>query len=249
MPTASLMEFAVDQHTISLTRMHVAALYDIHGSAVHARDAMHLKDKSSRSLVAFVCALAALAGFITLARIVAVRPPGALDLGIERWLATHPSPPLHGFFLAVSRIAGITGMRVLGFGGAIYLWIRSRRRLAVGMVVVVLAGMEFFEIAKRYVARQRPAYGFSVDPTYAFPSGHATLSAAVCGTLAYVFWREGLASGGAMLVAAIVAPLVIGFSRVYLDMHWATDVLGGWLAGLAIACSAAALYELTKSPS
>lgn len=210
---------------------------------------MHLNDKSSRSLAALVCGLAALAGFIALARIVAVRPPGAIDLGVEHWLATHPSAALHAFFLGVSRIAGITGMRVLGFGGAVLLWIRSRRRLAVGMVVVVLAGMELFEITKPYIARQRPSYGFSIDPTYAFPSGHATLSAAVCATLAYIFWRERLAAGGAMLVAAIVSPLVIGVSRVYLDMHWATDVLGGWLAGLAIACSAAALYEATKSHS
>lgn len=206
-----------------------------------------MKEQLPRSLGAGLCALVALAGFAALARLVAVRAPNALDLGVERWVAGHPSSALHASFLAVSKIAGITGMRVLGFGGAVYLWMRSRRRLAIGMIVVVLAGMKVFEIAKADVARPRPAFGFSVDPTYAFPSGHATLSAAVCGTLAYVLWREKLAWGGSLLVAGILVPLIVGTSRVYLDMHWTTDVFGGWLAGLAVAATAAALYESTHS--
>jgi undecaprenyl-diphosphatase len=90
-------------------------------------------------------------------------------------------------------------------------------------------------------------HGYAVDPTYAFPSGHATLAVAVCGTLAYVLWRERLLSGAAAIGAGIALPVVVGISRVYLDMHWATDVAGGWLAGLIVAAAAAAGYERTTT--
>jgi undecaprenyl-diphosphatase len=69
------------------------------------------------------------------------------------------------------------------------------------------------------------------------------MSAAVCCTLAYLYWRAGLVRRGPALAVAILIPLVVGVSRIYLDVHWATDVLGGWSAGLPVAVLAAALCE------
>jgi undecaprenyl-diphosphatase len=45
------------------------------------------------------------------------------------------------------------------------------------------------------------------------------------------------------MFAAVLIALIVGFSRMYLDVHWATDVVGGWSIGLLIAALAAALYE------
>jgi undecaprenyl-diphosphatase len=69
------------------------------------------------------------------------------------------------------------------------------------------------------------------------------VSAAVCCTLAYVLWREGLTGGRAALTLAALVPLLVGGSRLYLNVHWATDVLGGWCAGLFIAVFSAMLYD------
>ena len=207
----------------------------------HAAPATH----RSRSTVALFIALAALVAFLLLVRVAMAPSVDAFDLRVEQWFGEHRSLWLSGVFDVVSRVGGITGMRVVGFVAAALLFLFRSRRLGLGMVVVVLAGMQTFEIAKRFIARPRPAHGYSVDPTYAFPSGHATLAVAVCGTLAYVLWRERLLPGPAALGAGIALSVIVGVSRVYLDMHWATDVAGGWLAGLIIACVAATAYELT----
>ena len=82
-----------------------------------------------------------------------------------------------------------------------------------------------------------------MDSSYSFPSGHATVSAAVCCTLAYVLWREGFVGRWTALAFAVVVPILVGVSRLYLNVHWATDVLGGWIVGLMIAALSAALYD------
>lgn len=65
----------------------------------------------------------------------------------------------------------------------------------------------------------------------------------VCCTLAYVSWREGFIRGRAALGLATIVPLLVGFSRLYLNVPWATDVPGGWCAGLLIAVLSATLYN------
>lgn len=206
-----------------------------------------LTTSPSRSTAALLMGLAALMAFMLLVRVATAPSVDAFDLRAEQWCAAHESSWLHGFFDAVSRVSGTTGMRVVGFASAALLFVFRSRRLGIGMLAVVLAAMQTFELAKRFIARQRPVHGNAVDPTYAFPSGHATLAVAVCGTLAYVLWRERLLPGAAAIGVGIALPAVVGMSRVYLDMHWATDVAGGWLAGLIVASAAAAAYEWTMT--
>ena len=199
----------------------------------------------SRPTAPLLIGLAALVLFLLLVPVAKAPSIDTFDLHAERWCAGHQSAAVRDFFDIVSKVAGISGLRILGFASAGLFFLLRSRWLGVGMAAVVLAGMQTFETAKHIIARPRPAHGFAVDPTFAFPSGHATLAVAVCGTLAYLLWRERLLPSAAALGAGIALPVIVGISRVYLDMHWATDVAGGWLAGLIIACAAVAAYELT----
>lgn len=101
---------------------------------------------------------------------------------------------------------------------------------------------------KRIYRRQRPAGGARLhELTYAFPSGHATASAAIFGTAAYVLGREEMISRPAAIALSTLGTLLVGASRVYLDVHWTTDVLGGWSVGGLVAAMSAEVYERVRA--
>lgn len=190
-------------------------------------------------------ATVALAVFLSIGQsISSVAVPG-LDRASEAWVVAHQQVVLSRLFVGITVLGGITAMRIVALAGAIYLWTRRRRVMAIGVLAIPFAANAFFDAMKSHYARPRPfGLGVPSDPSYAFPSGHATVSTAVCATLAFVLWRDGRIGARTAAVAAIAAPLIIGASRVYLDVHWLTDVFGGWCAGLFIASLAAMLYDL-----
>jgi undecaprenyl-diphosphatase len=184
---------------------------------------------------------AALFGFATIGADVVTHRSTRFDGAAQAWMLSHQNPRLHVAFLWITTIGGITGMRVLALVGAAYLWFHGHRRVAAGVLVLPIVSVMLFDSMKGFFARPRP--GGSVHDSFAFPSGHATTSAAVCCTLAYVLWREGFVGRWTALALAVLVPLLVGVSRLYLNVHWATDVLGGWSVGLLIAALSAMLYD------
>ncbi|MDQ4070714.1 MAG: phosphatase PAP2 family protein [Actinomycetota bacterium] len=126
----------------------------------------------------------------------------------------------------------------------LWVWRRGHPRLAVFLVVTALAGGLLGTVVKEAVGRPRPSL---VEPVAtasgkSFPSGHAMSSTVAYGALLLVFlpavgrrYRPVVVAGTVVLVAAI------GFSRLALGVHYITDVLGGYVLGLAwLAASTAA---------
>ncbi len=126
----------------------------------------------------------------------------------------------------------------------VWVWRRGHVRLAVFLVVTTLGGGLLDTIVKEAVGRARPSL---VDPVAtahgkSFPSGHAMSSTVVYGSLLMVFlpvigrrYRPVVIGGAVLLVSAI------GFTRLALGVHYISDVLGGFVLGLAwLAASAAA---------
>lgn len=116
-----------------------------------------------------------------------------------------------------------------------YLMLEGKRRAALFVFVAVGAGLVFSTLLKLGFDRPRPdlvPHG-SIVYTASFPSGHAMLAAVVYltlgGLLARVQPRQRLKSY--LLVVAILLTVLVGISRIYLGVHWPTDVLAGWTAG------------------
>jgi undecaprenyl-diphosphatase len=113
----------------------------------------------------------------------------------------------------------------------------SRARHRVALATVVVGAVVLYDTVKFVVGRPRPPADVQLVITAtgsAFPSGHATASAAAYGAIALVVWaRWGARAGRGAMAAAVVITAVVGFSRVYLGVHWPTDVVAGWCAGAA----------------
>ena len=118
------------------------------------------------------------------------------------------------------------------------LTLRVRRRSWAPLAFLAIAqlgSIVLYNAVKALVARPRPAIGPAVASAtgYGFPSAHATQAAAVWGALAVLAVRSlaDRRARGAVAAAATALVVLIGASRLYLGVHWATDVVGGWALG------------------
>lgn len=121
------------------------------------------------------------------------------------------------------------------FGGieAVVL-VRAGLRGDCKFVLFVMAGAVILENAVKFsIQRPRPPPFFGADPTtYSFPSGHALFSLCFYGALAVILGRGG-ASRAALWAVTVCLVAAIGGTRIYLGVHYPTDVLAGYLLAIA----------------
>lgn len=124
-----------------------------------------------------------------------------------------------------------------------WLWWRGERRAAIALIIAVLAGAAIVEtVLKPSFDRLRPDIVTALAPTTStsFPSGHAAGGALVFGFGGYLL---GQFAGRTWFWAGTLLAALIGFSRLWLAVHWPSDVVAGWLLALAIAGVALALAD------
>ncbi len=133
-------------------------------------------------------------------------------------------------------LGSFVGLFFMMVAATLGLWICGRRRLAAGLVASVLLAVLVSSGLKIAIARERPDIVAHAALTFtaSFPSGHAFLSAAVllsiAGFVGLASRRDDIALFALLLAATMI--LLIGLSRIYLGVHWPTDVLGGWCLGV-----------------
>lgn len=146
--------------------------------------------------------------------------------------------------VVISAFGGRVVSVVLGALLVGLLWWRTRRLDLPLLALVTLAGgVALTVVLKPLVDRSRPQDALTASGSAAFPSGHATRAMLICLLLAWLLVATGriwLRWLGA--VALLAVAVVIGASRVVLQVHWATDVLAGW--GLAAMWFAAVVVIL-----
>jgi membrane-associated phospholipid phosphatase len=160
-----------------------------------------------------------------------------VDTRFADWLHEHASSGWTEFFEAVTFLGNVPTLVAVTFVGAILL---SRRRLTAELQLLLLAaiGVQILTLGlKLGFERERPFFSdpLATESSYSFPSGHASVSLAVYGTLGYIAARH-LTTRRAQLAslgAAAVLVLLIGFSRLYLGVHFLSDVIAGFSIGIA----------------
>lgn len=114
-----------------------------------------------------------------------------------------------------------------------WLWASRRREYVLPLLLSVGGSVAFTFAGKLAMHRPRPLDAAVHEVSYAFPSGHATVAVSLFGFLAYIGLRE-LRSWPArvnLFFAWVVLALLLGASRIVLDVHYLSDVLGGYLVG------------------
>ncbi|MGD9924420.1 MAG: phosphatase PAP2 family protein [Pseudorhodoplanes sp.] len=137
----------------------------------------------------------------------------------------------------ITSLGSFTLVTLVSLGAIGYLLIDGKRAAALFVLVAIAGGVVLSEALKHVFARPRPELvAHLVDvQTASFPSGHATLSAVTFLTLGALLARvqSRYRQKVYLLAIAILLTLLIGTSRVYLGVHWPTDVLAGWCIGAA----------------
>lgn len=144
-------------------------------------------------------------------------------------------------------------MRALGAAVVVRLvWRRSAWWPALWVVAACVLGAVVQQTLKAAVGRARPVWPDPVDSAHyaAFPSGHAMTATVVCGLLLWLLhlYGAGRALRRTALVVVAVSVVGVGLTRVWLGVHWPSDVLGGWLLGALVVALAVATYERRFGP-
>ena len=160
----------------------------------------------------------------------------AFDGPLRAWVHQFASPGLTAFLRAVTSLgetaALITMSAVAVVGMLLARWEREAARFAITMI-----GASFLDTSlKLAFHRVRPAafFGTLLPNSYSFPSGHALFSICLFGTLAVLVTpRIGSRAARAAIWAATgVLVLLIGLSRIYLGVHYPSDVIAGYAAAV-----------------
>jgi membrane protein DedA with SNARE-associated domain/membrane-associated phospholipid phosphatase len=175
------------------------------------------------------------------------------DVAIGKWFLPHATEDSNEFFYIMTQLGSVWAIG----GGSLLItsWLVWRKKIS--SLIVLLAsvggGILLNELLKKIFLRPRPDFvnAFYHETGYSFPSGHSMMSILFYGMAAFLLanqlkawkWRVWLGT------SAFTLALLIGTSRLALGVHFLTDVLGGWGAGVAWLMTCVIVYELALSRS
>jgi undecaprenyl-diphosphatase len=171
-----------------------------------------------------------------------------VDQGVQAWFGHMRQPAVTVLLLAATNIGGMAGLTTLVSVVAALLLARRERASAIFLLVTAGAGALLNLGLKLIFERARPDLVSAIAEArwYSFPSGHAMSSFIIFGALAYLVLRRPWpwVARSAGLAVAMTVVVLVGLSRVYLGVHWASDIAGGWSAGTVWLISAVAAFEM-----
>lgn len=143
------------------------------------------------------------------------------------------NPQLDTFAATVTQIGGGKGITVLTIGLSLALWWFKRWRSLIYVLVALIGNGTINRIAKLTWHRVRPHLWDSIAPKadYSFPSGHAMASMGLVAVLVILLWHSRWRSVALLLGGAFV--ITIAWTRLYLGVHFPSDILAGWLVTIA----------------
>ena len=177
-------------------------------------------------------------------------PWGALDDAIAAGLRTGAGTGVLRWFAAITHLGDTAVLTALTLAVGALLWVRRHRLLATGWLVAMAGNAVLTRVLKGVFERVRPehVHGLAQGEGFSFPSGHSSAAMVAYAMLAYLCtrllpraWHLPAAAGAGALV------FTTGWSRVVLHVHYASDVLAGWLLGATwMVCTVLVVESITR---
>lgn len=162
-----------------------------------------------------------------------LKPIVATDYFVSAQMSLLRDSDIINFFIQITSFAS-TPMTVLVMLLTVMVcWVIRQRYVLIGLMVATLGSAAFTFLSKSLFQRERPANILLFEHTHSFPSGHATITVALYGFVTYLLIRfnQSFAQKIRIFIIAIFFMILVGLSRIVLNEHYLSDVLGGYLVG------------------
>lgn len=196
----------------------------------------------SHLFIAFIISLVSLVGFSVVAVFISDKKIIDFDSDIISFIQGFESPPLTVIMKFFTFIGSAPCVVVISILLLFFLYKVLKHRLELILFISVVAGSAILnQILKQVFHRVRPDLHRLIDIVgYSFPSGHAMNAFTVYGMITFLLWRHipGRIGRSILILISIFFILAIGISRIYLGVHYPSDIIGGYFASgfwLAIA--------------
>jgi undecaprenyl-diphosphatase len=173
-----------------------------------------------------------------------------VDTAILQYIHTFSSPTLDSvvkFLTNLGGVMGVGGITLAALG--LFVW-KKKYRAAVQLSIGIGGAVLLNIITKSLFMRGRPELWERIvtETSYSFPSGHSMASVALAASFVLIFWHTRYRWW--VVGAAAVYTVMIGFTRMYLGVHYPSDVVAGWCLGVAwVVAVALVLRSITiKTP-
>jgi undecaprenyl-diphosphatase len=216
------------------------------------REKFHSKNEDLPYYVTIVIStvifIIGLNGFIELTDELAENELGGFDEGVSTYVISFRTEWLTNYFTFATHLGDRYAYIAITILLAAYYRIRHRSwKFILQTVAVLLLASLSNIVLKRAINRARPSLEHLVSVnTLSYPSGHSMSAMAFYGFLIFLCIRTGMQRSLRILLIAVLALLIlsIGISRIYLGVHYPSDVVGGWIGGLIWVAFCTVLFSL-----
>ncbi|MGE6376145.1 phosphatase PAP2 family protein [Peribacillus muralis] len=186
-------------------------------------------------MIAFIVSVFALLGFSFMAFAVSANDYLKFDSEVISVVQGWESPILTGIMKFFTYIGSTGSIIILSLFILIFLYKVLKHRVELVLFIAVMAGSPLLNaVVKLCFQRTRPDLHRLIEiGGYSFPSGHAMNAMSLYGILTFLLWRHIKVKWGRMLLIVMSTLMIftIGISRIYLGVHYPSDIIAGYLAG------------------
>jgi undecaprenyl-diphosphatase len=164
-----------------------------------------------------------------------------IDIGTNALMISIENAPFTLFSKIIAHALEPAILAILGILIASYLYLKVSKKKGIFFAATILATGVLIKVLKEIFGRIRPANALMPDATFAMPSGHATIAVVFFGLIAFLFTNKKH-KAIALTVTTFIA-MIVGFTRLYLRVHWLTDVIAGFALGAIILATSIIIYR------